>query len=162
MFASADMFVTVSGRRKRSIAIAMLFVWVFALLSGVANACLTEPRGMPRHELETLPHEHDGSEQAQTRTLVHLPTAPAAASAHRPTHHEHPDRAPCLKSCDESSHTLLKQPSRDTLDLKFVTVSTRAWGEVLVRAPVNSVRASVSTAHLLSPPPRVQFSRLTL
>jgi hypothetical protein len=43
------MTLTASRHHKRSIALTMLLVWVFALLSGVANACLTEPRGELQH-----------------------------------------------------------------------------------------------------------------
>jgi hypothetical protein len=43
------MTLTASRHHKRSIALTMLLVWVFALLSGVANACLTEPRGELAH-----------------------------------------------------------------------------------------------------------------
>ena len=47
--ADLNMTLTASRHHKRSIALTMLLVWVFALLSGVANACLTEPRGELAH-----------------------------------------------------------------------------------------------------------------
>ena len=38
-----------NSRTRRNTACAMLFVWLFALASGVANACLLEPRGVHDH-----------------------------------------------------------------------------------------------------------------
>jgi hypothetical protein len=104
--------LTASRHHKRSIALTMLLVWVFALLSGVANACLTEPRG----ELA-----HAGIQVSQAD-----PPAPAAVQPHaadQAQHGEHPDKAPCQKSCDASSQTLLKQlPKVDTPDLQALVL----------------------------------------
>lgn len=149
------MTLTASRHRKRSIALTMLFVWVFALLSGVANACLTEPRGDLAHAglLSALP-EHGA------RSAPH----PHAGDAADPTQHDHhPDKAPCQKSCDESSQTLLKQaPKLDTPDLQSVALPSRAWTVDLLQAPVAPGRACVAAVPPPSPPPRVQFSRLAL
>ena len=38
-----------NSRTRRNTACAMLFVWPFALASGVANACLLEPHGVDDH-----------------------------------------------------------------------------------------------------------------
>lgn len=144
-----------SRHRKRSIALTMLFVWVFALLSGVANACLTEPRGevgyaglraaLPDHEALAASHAHAGDAAGQTQ------------------HDHHPDKAPCQKSCDESSQTLLKQvPKLDTPDLQSFALPSPAWTVDLLQAPVVPGRAYVAAVPPPSPPPRVQFSRLAL
>lgn len=80
---------------------------VFALLSGVANACLTEPRG-------ELAHADIQVSQADHPALAAVQQSHAADQA---KHGEHPDKAPCQKSCDASSQTLLKQlPKFDSPD----------------------------------------------
>lgn len=149
------MTLTASRHRKRSIAFTMLFVWVFALLSGVANACLTEPRGelahaglraaLADHGARATPHAHTGKAAGQTQ------------------HGHHPDKAPCQKSCDESSQTLLKPaPKLDTPDLQSFALSSRVWTVDLLRAPVAAERTYVAAVPPSSPPARVQFSRLAL
>lgn len=146
------MTLTASRHHKRSIALTMLLVWVFALLSGVANACLTEPRG----------------ELAHAGTQVSQADHPAAAAlqpddADQAQHGEHPDKAPCQKSCDASSQTLLKQlPKFDTPDLQALVPATHRQVSDLHMAPAALVRAALAAVPPPSPPPRVQFSRLAL
>jgi hypothetical protein len=146
------MNLTTSRHQKRSIALAMLLVWMFALLSGVANACLTEPRGEPGHAAtHTSPADHP---------------APAVVKPHaadQAQHGEHPDKAPCQKSCDASSQTLLKQlPKFDTPDLQALVPAPYRQASDLHMAPAVLVRAALAAAPPPSPPPRVQFSRLAL
>lgn len=129
------MTLTPSRHRKRSIALTMLLVWVFALFSGVANACLTEPRGV----------------------------AHAVAAAAHPQRDPHLEQAPCEKPCDESPRTLLKQaPKLDTPDLQPIASPIRAWGEGRLETPAAAARAVVAAVLPPSPPARVQFSRLAL
>lgn len=130
----------------------MLLVWVFALVSGVANACLTEPRGeLPHAGTHASPADH---------------AAPAAAEAHLAgpaQHDEHSDKAPCQKSCDASSQTLLKQlPKVDSPDLQVLALAPHRHGVELLPAPQALVRAALAAVPPPSPPPRVQFSRLAL
>ena len=126
------MTLATSRHRKRKIALTMLFVWVFVLVSGVANACMTEPGGV----------------------------AHAAVAVEHPRHAE---KAPCEKSCDESTRTLLKQaPKLDTGDQQSIVSPSRAWGEGPLAAPAAEARAAVTAVAPPSPPARVQFSRLAL
>ncbi len=146
------MTLTASRHHKRSIAITMLLVWVFALVSGVANACLTEPRGeLPQAGTHASPADH---------------AAPAAAEAHPAApaqHDEHSDKAPCQKSCDASSQTLLKQlPKFDTPDQLVLIPAPHRQASDLHMAPAALVRAALAAVPPPSPPPRVQFSRLAL
>jgi hypothetical protein len=146
------MTLTASRHPKRSIALTMLLVWVFALLSGVANACLTEPRGELAHATTlTSPSDHP---------------APAALQPHaadQAQHGERSDKAPCQKSCDASSQTLLKQlPKFDTPDLQALVPATHRQASDLHMAPAALVRAALAAVPPPSPPPRVQFSRLAL
>ncbi len=147
------MTLTASRRHKRSIALTMLFVWVFALLSGVANACLTEPRGEPAHA---------GAHASQAD---HPPraAAPSHEAAARAQHDEQPDKAPCRKSCDASSQTLLKQlPKFDTPDLQALVSPTPGQASDLHLAPAGPVRGRLAAVPPPAPPPRVLFSRLAL
>jgi len=146
------MTLTASRHHKRSIALTMLLVWVFALLSGVANACLTEPRGELAHaDIQVSQADHP---------------APAVVQAHaadQAQHGEHPDKAPCQKSCDASSQTLLKQlPKFDTPDLQAMVPAAHRQATDLNMAPAALVRAALAAVPPPSPPPRVQFSRLAL
>lgn len=149
------MSLTASRHHKRSIALTMLLVWVFALLSGVANACLTEPRGEPAHA---------GTHASQADHPS--PGAVQPHAADQAQHGEHPDKAPCQKSCDASSQTLLKQlPKFDTPDLQALVPATHGQASDLHMAPAALVRAALAAVAAVpppSPPPRVQFSRLAL
>ena len=146
------MTLTASRHHRRSIALTMLLVWVFALLSGVANACLTEPRG----ELT-----HAGLHASQ-------PDHPAQAAHHshaadQAPHGEHSDKAPCQKSCDASSQTLLKQlPKLDTSDLQTLAPASHRQASGLHMAPAAWVRAARPAVPPPSPPARVLLSRLAL
>jgi hypothetical protein len=141
------MTFTASRYRKRSVAVAMLFV--FALLSGVANACLTEPRGEPLHA---------GSHAAEADHHA-LPALRSPAA--EPTGHD--QRASCQKSCGEASQTLLKQQSKlDKPDALGVVGSVGGWTSEPYRARAVLARAALVAVLPPLPPPRVQFSRLAL
>lgn len=147
------MTLTTSRRHKRSIALTMLLVWVFALLSGVANACLTEPRGEAVH-LDT--HASQSDHPVQAAATSHE----AAVRAH---HDEQPTKAPCQKSCDASSQTLLKQlPKFDTPDWQALVAAPPGQAGDLHLMPAGLVRARLAAVPPPAPPPRVLFSRLAL
>lgn len=146
------MTLAASRHDKRSIALKMLLVWVFALLSGVANACLTQPRG--------------GQADAGTHAWQADAAAPAAVqpdAADQAQHEEHADQAACRKSCAASSQTLLKQlPKFDTPDLQAVVPALQRQAGGLHVAPAAVARAALAAVPPPSPPPRLQFSRLAL
>lgn len=146
------MTLTVSRHQKRSVAFTMLLVWVFALLSGVANACLVESRGEPGL---SGPHASQADRHGQAALQPH--------AADHTRHDEHSDKARCQKSCDEASQTLLKQlPKLDTPQLQAAPPPTPAQAIELQIAPAALVRATLAAVPPLSPPPRVQYSRLAL
>ena len=148
----SSMTLTASRHHRRSIALTMLLVWVFALLSGVANACLTEARDEPGHA---------GTYAAQADHPVRAAAQPHADDPAQ--HDQHPDKAPCQKSCDATSQTLLKQlPKFDTPELQAVVPPPHRQAGDLHRPPPALVRAAVAAVPPPSPPPRVQFSRLAL
>ena len=146
------MTLTISRNHRCSVALTMLLVWVFALLSGVANACLTEPRDEPAH---AGTHASLANQPAQT--------AAQPDAADEAQHGQHRDKAPCQKSCDATSQTLLKQlPKVDTPDLQAVVLPPHRPASALYRAPSTLVRAALAAIPPPAPPPRLQFSRLAL
>jgi hypothetical protein len=145
-----NMSLTASRHRKRNIALTMLLVWVFALLSGVANACLAEREP-----------QHAGSHASQAGH-------PAAAdlraqAADQAQHDEHTDKAPCQKACAQSSQTLPKQlPKVDAPQLLAATSAPASPTIDLHWVPTGLVRTALAAVPPPSPPPRVQYSRLAL
>jgi hypothetical protein len=139
-------------QHKRSIALTMLLVWVFALLSGVANACLTEPLGELAHaglHASQLDHAAQGAHHSQ--------------AADQAPHDEHPDKAPCQKSCDASSQTLLKLlPKVDVPDFQAAAFPVYMRAVDPHMAPAAPVRATLAAVPPPAPPPRLQYSRLAL
>ena len=134
----------------------MLFVWLFALASGVANACLLEPHGI---------HDHGSP-------LAHLSatgTPPGVAGNHAEglTHDDGdsdtgPVKKSCLKACDDGSQSLLKHASSfDVADPGLAPFVSAAWA-VEVRFAPAAGRAHDFRLPERGPPIRVLFSRLAL
>jgi hypothetical protein len=87
------------NRAKRSTAFMVLLVWLFALASGVANACLLEERGTHSHLLAA------GSCEAAHAEVTILPGHAGAV----PDSVDDSDlKALCLKVCDDGSRSLPK------------------------------------------------------
>ena len=137
---------------KRNTAFMVLLVWLFSLVSGVANACLLEERGTHSH-VATVGY----SEAAHA--LAILPAHAGAVADHVDESHF---KAPCLKVCDDGSRSLPKP------DLK---VAQPAPGS----APLVAVLWTPATPVILAPrrtddmqpatpglPIRVRYSRLAL
>jgi hypothetical protein len=82
-------------RAKRTTASLMLLVWLFALVSGVAHACLLDA----------------ADERGAAAVSSHSSHGHAGTASHE-EHVDDPDddsdvsKAPCLKACDDGSRTL--------------------------------------------------------
>lgn len=76
----------------------MLFVWLFGIGAGIANACLS-----------TLPTEHGGAHSALASEVE------AAHHVGVEDSHESPDKANCVNFCDKASASIptLKPASDD-------------------------------------------------
>lgn len=126
------LFATPGARRNT--AFVVLLVWLFALGSGVANACLLQER------------------------QAHAPVV--AAAAHDDD--SHPASAPCQKVCSEGSQTAvtadLKVSQADCGPAPLVAV---LWtlATPVVLAPVY---ADATPVACVGPPIRVRYSRLVL
>lgn len=142
-----------STRALRNTAFMVLLVWLFALASGVANACLLEAR-------ET--HVHVGtagaSESAYAPTIVPGHAGAVADGADDSSHF----KPPCLKVCDDGSRSFPKQESTvDQFDPGPAPVVLVLWSAV---APVVPMLGQIDDVHPVMPglPIRVRFSRLAL
>lgn len=140
-------------RAKRNTAFVVLLMWLFALASGVANACLLEARGT---------HSHAAA--AGSSGAVHEPAVSAGHAGAVAGHDDgsHSAKAPCQKVCSEGSQSLvtpdLKVAQVDFGPAPFVAVLwTPATPVVLAPGPMDDM----PPAHV-GPPIRVRFSRLAL
>lgn len=85
---------------KRNTAFVVLLVWIFALGSGVANACLLEVGATHSHLATT-----EDPEATHQVTIAHSHSEAVA------NHDDdsHPSKAPCMKACDDGSRAMPKQ-----------------------------------------------------
>lgn len=140
-------------RIKRQTVFMVLLVWLFALASGVANACLLEVR-------ETHSHVASAgfSEAAHTSAIFPGHAGAVTDGADDSSHF----KAPCLKVCDDGSHSFPKQESTiGQCDPGPAPVVFVLWSAV---APVVPMLDQIDDMHLALPglPIRVRFSRLAL
>ena len=140
-------------RTKRNTAFAMLLVWVFALASGVANACFLET---PGHHSTAVKGSAATANQGPVELVAHLD-----ATAR---HHDGADstKESCLKVCDDGTHSLPKAYSGiDHADPGPPTLVTTLWTGSM---PVVSAPRRVDdlAIPILGPPLRVRYSRLAL
>lgn len=132
----------------------VLLVWLFALASGWANACLLQER-------ET--HWHGPSDDASlTAQLAHI--SPAHVGLHA-DHAENadPGKHACLKACDGGSQSVIKwASSADLMDAVMAPPPvTRIW-PVPLATPARNTDWLALPAPSPGVPLRTRFSRLTL
>ncbi|WP_349277485.1 hypothetical protein [Polaromonas hydrogenivorans] len=139
-------------RAKRNTAFMVLLVWLFALASGVANACLLEAR-------QTHSHIATAASSEAAHASVILPGhAGAVADGVDELHF----KAPCLKVCDDGSRSFPK------LDLTVAQIDPGPALLVLVLwsrvAPVIPTLRQMDVEQPATPglPIRVRFSRLAI
>lgn len=142
-----------TGTRRKT-AFAVLLMWLFVLVSGVANACLLEARGTPGRE---SPMAYSFA----TKATFGMSAAHAGVIA---SHDAGSDasRAACLKLCDDRSTLLLKpQSGFDLTDPGLAPLLALVWP---VASPVVSApaRANLQQSRFTGLPIRTRFSRLTL
>ena len=149
-----------NSRTRRNTACAMLFVWLFALASGVANACLLEPHGVYDH----------GSPQSH---LSASGTTPGLAGDHAQglAHDDgdsdsdpgpRPAKESCLKAYDERSQSLLKHAYNfDFADPGLAPLVAAGWAVEVHLAPASG-RPHDFRLPERGPPIRTLLSRLAL
>ena len=130
----------------------MLLVWLFAVASGIANACVLKAHG----------------DHAQVATSEALGAANAhnAPAGHTPNADDHDESdismAPCLKACDDSSQALLKLKAfSDLTDRGPALTDSMLWAAAIQVASAHRHMDSSASA-TSEPPVRVRYSRLAL
>lgn len=140
-------------RTKRRTAFTVLLFWLFAFVSGLANACLTEP-------VQTHLHRSAAPEELEVQALMVSPGHLGAVADHPGSSGAGQDA--CLKFCGDSAQALVKlTPGVSLLDLPIAppwvfawttrqaaAVPTRPWQELPALRP--------------GLPLRTRFSRLAL
>jgi hypothetical protein len=142
-------------RTRRNTASAMLFVWLFALASGLANACLVEPHGVRDHG-SALSHPSAGPALGMAGDLSEGLTHDDGESDTGPA------KESCLKACSDGSQVLLKHAtSFDLADPGLAPFVAAEWAAEVHLAPAPG-RAHEFRLPERGPPIRVLFSRLAL
>lgn len=142
-----------SRRAKRTTASLTLLVWVFALASGVAHACLLDSGE------EAL---QGGGAASAHSSSGHAGAVPHEEYADDPDDKSVVSKASCLRVCDDGSHSL---PSHsfglDLTDSGIPTLVTVLW-----TPDARDIGTSERLCMTQPPPPgqpaRTRFSRLAL
>ncbi len=135
---------------KRRIASVMLVFWPFALGAAWANACSLQERATHLHPDAAA---HAGIPTVSAGHVEGLHDHGAASS---------PEKAACLKACDDGSQSIVKwQASSDRLDLAMVPPTWMAW------TPKVAALDAPRIVHFEHParaglPLRTRYSRLAL
>ena len=125
-----------SRRRMRNTAFMVLLAWLFAIASGVANACLLEA---PHHELHAL-----------------------AAASHAADFSTRSSRLPCQKVCDDAPQSLPKAVSGiDQTNPGLPPPSAILWSATAPIA-VGTRRSARMQPALPELPIRLRYARLAL
>ena len=147
-------------RTNRISAFSMLLIWIFGLLSGVANACLLEaPSAIPHTAIP-----HTATQQAPLRemhisSVKHSPVViyetPAQADD------AHTSKQPCLKVCDDSSRSLPKKYPAVQIEPGLPITAAVLWS---LAEPIDlSYKQPSSTQRVASHVPlRYRLARLAL
>lgn len=142
-----------NARTKRHTSFVVLLVWLFALASGVANACLLETSA-----------SHSMLEKVSVATTGQAPAEPVAHLGGPGGHGDDADdgKAACLKVCEDGTSALPKAHSGvDHTDPGPAALIATLWtgSSKVVSAPRPQDDPAMRS---LGPPLRVRFSRLAL
>jgi hypothetical protein len=143
-----------STRVKRSSTFLVLLVWLFALASGIANACLLEAHGTHSHVAPVT----------QASALGAMPEISAGHAGVIASHDVGAEASEvvCLKVCDDDSQSLLKQPSSfDLTDPGLGLFVAVVWIAAVLNLSAPS-RANDPGQPVSRLPLRTRFSRLAL
>lgn len=142
------------SRTRRHTALAVLLVWLFAVASGVANACLLEVR-----------IAHGQAASADSPTAADTPAEMAAHAGAVAGHDDHSGKPsePCLKVCDDGSNSLPTHPAGVKLtDADTAPVVAVLWTAATLVVSDTPRRVELLQAPAPGQPLRVRYSRLAL
>lgn len=129
----------------------VLLTWLFALASGVANACLFET---PTTHAHVVAAAFEGARVSAV--MAGHPGAIADDGDESST-----AKAPCLKVCDESSNALVSQPNMTQADTGPAPLVKVLW-PVAVADRVAPSRTGDLWPSATKLPLRLRYSRLAL
>ena len=136
---------------KRKAVAMVLLTWLFALASGVANACLFETPTTHAHVVAAA------SGEARVVDVMAGHTGAVADGDHASSSAE----APCLKVCDEISTALVSQPSQAQADTGLAPLVRVLW-PVAVADRVAPSQTGDPWPSATKLPLRLRYSRLAL
>ena len=139
----------------RTSAFAMLLVWAFALISGVANACILEVPGANAHAgIIEQSNQHDAK---HVSFGSHVPIEAELDNAND----AHTSKQPCLKVCDDSSKSLPKKHSGEQIDPGARIIVAVLWSLI---EPIHLQHEQPNDSHYAASqlPLRLLYSRLAL
>ena len=139
-------------RIQRNTTFVALLVWVFALASGMANACLLEAPGKHSHVAAT--HSTDPSH-------AH-PLAGHAVAVDDDAADQNGSKESCLKACGDGANAQVKlQAGADLTDSGLAPFVLIGWNAGTSAASVPN-RYDILRVPIVGPPFRTRSSRLTL
>lgn len=141
-------------RINRVSAFAMLLVWVFALISGVANACLLEATGAFAHAGTNEQTNQYGVKHVTLSKYVPIEADSGQADD------AHTSKQPCLKVCDDSSRSLPNKYPAGQIDPGLPIIVAVLWS---LAEPIRlQYKQPNGTQHATLLPLRVRYARLAL
>ena len=145
-------------RANRISAFSMLLIWIFGLMSGMANACLLEaeaPSAVVHTALQQAPRD-----EKYTSPVKHSPAA-AVLETLAQADDAHTSKQPCLKVCDDSSRSLPNKYPAVQIDPGLPIAASVLWSLV---EPIDlSYKQPSSTQRVASHVPlRHRLARLAL
>ena len=144
-----------TSRNSRTTVLAIIALWLFGLVSGVANACLLEVSGeISAGHAKTL--RAPGS-ATHTGPTGHFQIDAAFAEAD----HTNTSKQACLQVCDASSHSLPSKHTTDGIDPGLPGVMAVLWSS-LSPAKLFTDRPSRSLHVVTNVPRRHRYARLAL
>ena len=143
-----------NSRTKRNAAFVALLVWLFALGSGVANACLIQTTEMHGHGSRTA--HSSAAETGHTFSPAHANAIPDHDNSLEAS------KSQCLKVCEDDSQSLPKQ--QVIFDSTHPVLTPQLVGTWTTAMPVVSALVLTVFQRPLDPgrPIRVRLSRLAL
>lgn len=147
-------FVAKTSVRRNTVR-AVLFLWLFALATGWANACLLQTRGTHLH---IAPHGDAAANAGVTVSAGHV----GAVAADDGDFDSSSQKRPCQKFCDDGSQSLAKfSAGIDLTNPGMAAITVLAWRTTDPSAP-SSRHVRGLQPPIAAPPIRQRFSRLTL
>ena len=141
-------------RTRRNTTFVAMLVWAFALVSGMANACLLETGSK---------HTHTAASHSPDAHHAHADDA-LAGGAITVDHDDDADasKESCLKACDDGSNAQIKlQTGVDLTDSGLAPFVVFAWNAATPVASAPS-RFDELQVPVVGPPFRLRYPRLTL